>query len=473
MQTKTNHILSHLVHNQSSLLQKEMRALVCFFLFIIFTVHCQDKLPNIGYLGVGYDYIKASPLDQTDNGFLTSNIFTYQYSGKITPDGRYSIPNGVDVNAIAQCSFESSAEKITSVESLKSSFQQNVELSAQFPLFKIASATFKASGLYQRVLESTKQGEYEFTSSQAKCQVYEAGFQEFAKWNLSENLILGIQSLPFYYSRAEYSRFLNSVGQGFVAVMTMGGKASQINQLSKESIEQLQKDHINVQVEATATFGKWSGSLKSETDWEKEQREKFESARSWHSENWVGGEPPKTGDIRDWMLTVGHDPMPVKYTIKPIYELFTQQFLPNYNTTALNALTKAMVTAITCQASNYTGDECGSVKPVCNPPCVHGTCVGNNICGCEFGWQGSTCEIPICDPPCLNGGKCVSPNQCKCTRDYSGDHCEKKCDKECIHFCQECFDMGYQPVCLDQPMCDSHGSKCVQDESQCKAACGC
>ena len=29
---------------------------------------------------------------------------------------------------------------------------------------------------------------------------------------------------------------------------------------------------------------------------------------------------------------------------------------------------------------------------VCDPPCVNGACIGNNICSCYEGWTGDTCN---------------------------------------------------------------------------------
>ena len=45
--------------------------------------------------------------------------------------------------------------------------------------------------------------------------------------------------------------------------------------------------------------------------------------------------------------------------------------------------------------------------PVCAAPCAHGACVGPNLCQCEPGYTGATCQTNVneCSPnPCLNGG---------------------------------------------------------------------
>ncbi|XP_041365590.1 SCO-spondin-like, partial [Gigantopelta aegis] len=37
--------------------------------------------------------------------------------------------------------------------------------------------------------------------------------------------------------------------------------------------------------------------------------------------------------------------------------------------------------------------------------------------------------LPVCNPKCLNGGRCVGPNQCQCTSDFTGTVCQKHIDK--------------------------------------------
>jgi len=48
----------------------------------------------------------------------------------------------------------------------------------------------------------------------------------------------------------------------------------------------------------------------------------------------------------------------------------------------------------------------------CDPPCANGYCAGQDLCACDPGWTGETCEVPICDPPCSTGMLCTAPNIC-------------------------------------------------------------
>ncbi|XP_076087536.1 uncharacterized protein LOC143057950 [Mytilus galloprovincialis] len=45
---------------------------------------------------------------------------------------------------------------------------------------------------------------------------------------------------------------------------------------------------------------------------------------------------------------------------------------------------------------------------------------------CSSGWRHNgdhNCNIAICSPMCRNGGKCVQPNQCRCSPGYNGEIC--------------------------------------------------
>lgn len=34
--------------------------------------------------------------------------------------------------------------------------------------------------------------------------------------------------------------------------------------------------------------------------------------------------------------------------------------------------------------------------------------------------------VAVCSKPCLNGGKCISPDKCRCRPPFSGPHCEER-----------------------------------------------
>jgi sugar lactone lactonase YvrE len=80
------------------------------------------------------------------------------------------------------------------------------------------------------------------------------------------------------------------------------------------------------------------------------------------------------------------------------------------------------VTGDVCQCdAGYTGATCD--QPICSSPCVHGTCTAPDTCSCVQGYTGAVCDQPICDPACVHG-TCVAPDTCQCDEGYQGDYCE-------------------------------------------------
>ncbi|KAF4670278.1 hypothetical protein FOZ61_000939 [Perkinsus olseni] len=76
-----------------------------------------------------------------------------------------------------------------------------------------------------------------------------------------------------------------------------------------------------------------------------------------------------------------------------------------------------------CESDKWYGANCD--QPLCWPKCRHGACVAPNVCHCDEGWSGPSCEIAFCDPPCKAGqGVCAWPDRCECFYGWSGTSCE-------------------------------------------------
>ena len=57
----------------------------------------------------------------------------------------------------------------------------------------------------------------------------------------------------------------------------------------------------------------------------------------------------------------------------------------------------------------------------------HGNCSGFEVCSCDEGWEGNSCDSPSCSQvnECSLQGQCVSPNTCYCYAGYEGSTCSE------------------------------------------------
>lgn len=113
-----------------------------------------------------------------------------------------------------------------------------------------------------------------------------------------------------------------------------------------------------------------------------------------------------------------------------------------------------------CSNTEWFGANCD--QPLCWPKCKHGKCVAPNVCHCDEGFSGESCEIPTCDPPCVGGqGVCISPNVCDCFYGWEGNQCEApKSTPPCINgkaiAPDVCLcDPGWGGRICDYPLCQS------------------
>ena len=88
------------------------------------------KMPNIGYILRGYDILLGNPMStiaSTDPGFCLQPIFSAKYSGKVTADQRYSIPDGMEVlSCVGKCSMTFGSTLIEGASSYMSSLDVKV-----------------------------------------------------------------------------------------------------------------------------------------------------------------------------------------------------------------------------------------------------------------------------------------------------------------------------------------------------------
>ncbi|XP_047736157.1 protein draper isoform X3 [Hyalella azteca] len=133
----------------------------------------------------------------------------------------------------------------------------------------------------------------------------------------------------------------------------------------------------------------------------------------------------------------------------------------NYKTAyQTQSQTKTRTVDVCC--SGYTRvpaeDRC---KAICSQDCIHGVCLKPDLCRCEAGFSGPSCNIRmracpegkwgmgcVHDCPCLHEGKCDPLyGNCSCHAGWIGQYCEEKCPQN-----------KYGMDCKDQCRCRNGGT---------------
>jgi len=103
----------------------------------------------------------------------------------------------------------------------------------------------------------------------------------------------------------------------------MGARYGYLSSLTKDEWTKLQSNGIKVGAAASFSYAGFGGGVKAGTAVEKEQAEAFSKAKNGSKTFSLGKSPPANGgDNTAWARDAETEPMPIKYSLKPISDLF-------------------------------------------------------------------------------------------------------------------------------------------------------
>jgi len=147
------------------------------------------KLPM--YIGTGYHLAYGNPKNEKglDPGFY-HQIFEYSFhKKKTTEDGKYIVPDQVQVRKMASCSFSTDVKSFRGTKTYQDDLKQSAKVEAGYE--GIGSYSFSLSTTYQKIQNSTSVHKSTITHATAECQAYEVSTDKFAVPALSNNFIQG------------------------------------------------------------------------------------------------------------------------------------------------------------------------------------------------------------------------------------------------------------------------------------------
>eukprot|EP01126_Amoeba_proteus_P001912 TRINITY_DN10592_c0_g2_i4.p1 TRINITY_DN10592_c0_g2~~TRINITY_DN10592_c0_g2_i4.p1 ORF type:complete len:522 (-),score=74.41 TRINITY_DN10592_c0_g2_i4:155-1720(-) len=310
------------------------------FLFLLLLIStstlAQQKMPNIDYLQFGYDLMQGNPTptSSVDPGFRLRNIFLFDYSsGGVTADGRYSIPDNTSLVPLQSCSLDFQSSTITGETSYKNSIEQSVTVEGG-----AFGATFSASVDYKQVSSGTNTNKEIYLITEGLCSVYVATLNPFVLPSLHPGFIKTVSLLNDEYNQTQYLEFIQYFGTHYFTAMTMGARYGYYSTITQDGWTRLESNGVTVSAAASYS-GAFSIGVKSLTDVQKEEAQKFDSEKtSWKAFS-LGSKPPSDASVNSWAQQAIDQPAPIAYAIDSISSLLTtQNFAENlFNITAKKA----------------------------------------------------------------------------------------------------------------------------------------
>ena len=181
-------------------------------------------------------------------------------------------------------------------------------------------------------------GEFLYILSQAQCSYY------FSKLDVTDpppfhpGFVSWVKKLASSdASEDDLAQFIEYFGTHYPSEVTFGARFMKEHKVNKTKYEKLKDKGVSVKAQAS-----YSGivSVGGGFSLDSEQR----SAASTFQKSvetstiTVGAAPPSNGDAMTWASSVKENPVPTKYSLSSVYDLFTERYAENLPGIDLNAM---------------------------------------------------------------------------------------------------------------------------------------
>ena len=283
-------------------------------------------------MGTGYNIFKGNPHStfELDPGLTVEPVYALDYdNAQITPDGCHSVPDYTNVASASVCTFEFSSNSVRSIASYFLSLKMDVEAS-----FGAYGASFSGSTDYNVVLKNTAAQKSRYVKSQAVCENYQAVLQSGAK--LDEGFKIAVKNLD-NSDLDGYLEFIRGYGTHYLAGVTMGGRFGFQSEFETNNYMNMLSIGLDVKV-AAGYSGRIDIEASTATDIQIQMTHEFNSHRKIYKIYQVGGKPPSdpSGMALAWAQTVKNYPLPIRYRLREIAELFTRSNFANDSNIDIN-----------------------------------------------------------------------------------------------------------------------------------------
>lgn len=286
------------------------------------------KVPEISYLGMGYDIFRGNPLEveqgRADPGWqrLVYNL-TY-LPGQVTPDGQILQPDNTEIKIEDVCETSFVSDSIFGGSSYQRVAGKGVSASAGFSL-RGFGAKFGASKVYKSVSGSISTFGSVYISTSAECRHYNAQLLDTSSPSLHNDFLSALYMLPEDYNNYTASLFHNffqDFGTHVVKQVSLGGKYGQVSNFTSSTFAEFEMESKEKGWGAGASFAAMiSAGVEGMSQSEHAEGEYFISKSQFQFKYISGGEFPKDNLVATWEKSVAAQPMPVQFELTPIHEV--------------------------------------------------------------------------------------------------------------------------------------------------------
>ena len=287
---------------------------------------------DIDYALLGYNTLKGYPLEAGMDPGFAAPIFTTDYTNRgMSADCRFNVPNGLHVYPEISCQTSFSSEEIKSRRELQTSFAASVAVSGGG-----WGAQFSASASFAKDASKVSTGESVLIMSQATCRYYKTRLDTETPPALHDNFINKVNSIVSAATTDKESAvhdFLDVYGTHFFTDIDFGARYTKEHEMSFSQYEVASSRSIAVSAQASFSGVVQVGGGASLSTDQREAASDFQK-RVKTTTITIGATPPASGDAMEWASTVKDDPMPIRFSLSSIEDLFTSQFMsavPNFD----------------------------------------------------------------------------------------------------------------------------------------------
>ncbi|XP_045214069.2 uncharacterized protein LOC123564498 [Mercenaria mercenaria] len=280
------------------------------------------SFPDVDYALMGYNVLRGYPLATGHDPGFTYPIFTAYYGkGKQTADCRYSVPEGLVVVPDVSCVTSFSSQIVQTKYEFANALSVSASVSGGG-----WGVSFSASAGYKESSSEMATGESVYILSSANCHYYFSKLVKRSPPPFDPVFLSWIERLNNTNLKDIYLEFFDTYGTHFATEVTFGARFTYEHKMSSKKYETQSEKGVNVAAEASYSglfsvgggFSMDSSQKQAASDFSKSVETKTIT---------VGAAPPANGDAMTWASTVKNSPVPSKYRLSSIEELFTEKYI--------------------------------------------------------------------------------------------------------------------------------------------------